>query len=527
MAVVLRIFSGLHLGAEIELAEGVYVVGSDDSCDLILDESSLASRHAALRVSSGADGQIVVAAEALDGHVALGMAGADGTAPAPKNPLMDEEALDIPALTPFALGLVTAAWTRADSPDPASDWKAVEQAMAEARTGNTANNVGTTNANGNAVATDGTADGTPPTAQTDSSDASGNDDDDISIAELLAEQRKKKKKDGSPLKPILALGAVVLTAALCFTWQGGKPERSPEQIVRALLDEAGYTKLSVTRNADSVTVSGSIATDKERGRLLRLAQLLHFPLYLDVVVGSDTANAVKASFNTLGLWPDVTELPPSKRPGLMLRGYIRDGVLEEQALAAARRNVPALAPASPGERPQLEVFRDVRHEEDVQVILGPALADAGLREVEALYLPGTVELRGTLTAASREALEGVAASVRKKLGVPIIFEIVNMASQPKPVANIYQKDAAPTASAAPSRMRAEDRAPAHSAFEVTAVSMGTGKGAMRFVTLASGERVFEGGQMPGGYILEKVDVEALTLSKNSHITLYPLRGKNE
>jgi type III secretion protein D len=50
-AAVLRIFSGLHIGAEIELIEGVYVIGTDDSCDLILSDSSLKARHAALRVS--------------------------------------------------------------------------------------------------------------------------------------------------------------------------------------------------------------------------------------------------------------------------------------------------------------------------------------------------------------------------------------------------------------------------------------------------------------------------------------------
>ena len=50
-AVILRIFSGLHIGAEIELIEGIYVIGTDDSCDLILNDSTLKGRHAALRVS--------------------------------------------------------------------------------------------------------------------------------------------------------------------------------------------------------------------------------------------------------------------------------------------------------------------------------------------------------------------------------------------------------------------------------------------------------------------------------------------
>lgn len=35
-AVCLYVFSGPHLGACVELAEGNWVVGSDDACDIIL-----------------------------------------------------------------------------------------------------------------------------------------------------------------------------------------------------------------------------------------------------------------------------------------------------------------------------------------------------------------------------------------------------------------------------------------------------------------------------------------------------------
>ena len=50
---------------------------------------------------------------------------------------------------------------------------------------------------------------------------------------------------------------------------------------------------------------------------------------------------------------------------------------------------------------------------------------------------------------------------------------------------------------------------------------------MKFITLESGERVFEGGELPGGHILEHIDVEALTLKKNGKSINYPLRGSHE
>jgi type III secretion protein D len=50
---------------------------------------------------------------------------------------------------------------------------------------------------------------------------------------------------------------------------------------------------------------------------------------------------------------------------------------------------------------------------------------------------------------------------------------------------------------------------------------------MKFVTLETGERVFEGGELPGGYLLERIGIDALTLVKNSKTTQYPLRGSSE
>ena len=116
-AAVLRIFSGLHIGAEIELTEGVYVIGTDDSCDLILSDSSLKARHAALRVSVSGD-SVRFSAEPLDGPVFCSSSSFD-----------DES--DIAPLFPFQLGLLTAAWLPDDAPDRAAGWAAVEDQLKE------------------------------------------------------------------------------------------------------------------------------------------------------------------------------------------------------------------------------------------------------------------------------------------------------------------------------------------------------------------------------------------------------------
>jgi type III secretion protein D len=237
-----------------------------------------------------------------------------------------------------------------------------------------------------------------------------------------------------------------------------------------------------------------------------------------VTVRSDVADAVRASFNTLSLWPEVTELPPSARPGIRVRGYIKNGVLEQQALSNAVRNVPALrAPESGGKAP-LEIFREIKHEEDIQTVLTPALALGGLTDVQCTFHPGRVELHGSLTPQSKTALEDVVRAVEAQLGVPVPFDIINDAEVQTQKTNIYVDQRSPD-----SRKSIEKEEKSAESFRIIAVSMG----AMKFVTLESGERIFEGGELPGGFVLEHIDVDNLTLKKNGSSTLYPLRETNE
>lgn len=59
-----RILSGLHAGARMTLADGDWIAGRDDSCDIILADGGIAPRHVCLTVKGG-----VLKAAALDGEV--------------------------------------------------------------------------------------------------------------------------------------------------------------------------------------------------------------------------------------------------------------------------------------------------------------------------------------------------------------------------------------------------------------------------------------------------------------------------
>ena len=66
--IVFRLFSGPHMGAELVLPAGNQLVGSDDSCDIILQDSSVASRHANIVIGFSGDGAPSVRVTPLDGE---------------------------------------------------------------------------------------------------------------------------------------------------------------------------------------------------------------------------------------------------------------------------------------------------------------------------------------------------------------------------------------------------------------------------------------------------------------------------
>ena len=79
----------------------------------------------------------------------------------------------------------------------------------------------------------------------------------------------------------------------------------------------------------------------------------------------------------------------------------------------------------------------------------------------------------------------------------------------------------------PSRARDTAQSPTASdplgGTQVTGVTMSP----MKFISLSNGQRIFEGGLLPGGYTLDSIDVRVLTLRKDGQTLQYPLRGAQD
>lgn len=488
--VLFRVFSGPHLGAELVLPAGEQLVGSDDSCDIILQDSSVAARHAVFAVGI-AEEKISVRLSPLDSEVTL-----DGKAVPP-------DGADIPERTPFFLGLTCFAWALPD--ESADAWRQVAARLQERRS----------------ASPEGKAE-TPPVPV---------EEDVILLDDALPPSAAEKLADANAVGnglwaklrslPPRKLGLLFLIllglCGLTFSYEGRVPDAGKRvKEIQQIVTKNGFTTLGVTPQGQGVVIRGVLINDAERAKVLRLAQGVHYPVYLDVTVRGDRVDAVASAFASRGFSLAVLEKTDDPQDGLSVSGYMKDGLVEERAFSAVRDDVPVLRDEALWSR----LSRSIRHADAVEAALLPLLKAADLAFVQVRYLPGKVELAGRFDVDQRRRLDEALDRVRAQLGGPVVFEVVASFEKPRP-----QDEAPGEAAPAPSSSEEGGTAPSDdvSGFQVTGVTLKP----MRFISLSTGRRVFEGGLMPGGYVLESVGVKELKLRKDGRIIVYRLRGSDE
>ncbi len=474
--VQIRLLSGANLGADIVLTDGRWVVGRDDSCDIILADSSLEARHVSLIVSDAG-----LQFEPLDGVVT--------------------DAADLPAGSDLAagalykLGSVLFAWGPKDATE--GFWETVQLSLKGL-----------------------SAPAAPPAAEAEEEapdkEATEEEPTDAAPAfpkEAAEEDEKPGEKKSSTKAIAAAVAAVVLLSAGVAGWWGWTHQHheSAEDRAAAVLKEtarhvkaAGFANVIVKPEpSGALRLTGSVKNDEERGRLVALARLLDAPATLDVTVDSDYTEPLKSAFNTLDFWPEVTLTTSSANPKektVNVAAYMMTNVTEEQAF----QNVLKDLPTTDG----VTLKRRILYQDDVAKLFSKAFYDTGVVGAKLTYLPGRVKLVTTLTPDRKEKLDLALAAVKRSSPVPLTIDVVNEADQN---AAVREKKIAATPKPSSDPMKPS--------FRVAGVS----GGALKFVTLSSGEKVFAGGRLPGGFVLETVQYDKLVLSKNGKRVNYPLR----
>lgn len=523
-AVALRILSGVHLGAEIVLENGTWAFGRDDSCDIILSDGSLSARHCA--VTAAEDGSVTF--RALDGTVTTAT---------------DE---DVPngVLKPgliYKMGAVLFAWGECNAPQ--TFWDGVAVSLMQLSQPRKAPNDAAESTK--AESEDQTPEGDGAKEQTAAAAADG------TAADEAGEGAKAQEgaSGGSArwwlgtmsliLLVLLGIGAYLYAAHQVprtdtpheSLWAEARDELkniSVERVkdvvgrffeaekptskadIRQRLGEAGFGGLTVEKApSGAFHVTGSVKDDNERGRLVTFARGMKEHVFIDVTVDSDYTRAIESAFNTIDFWPAVTLQKKADHDELLVAAYMLSNVTEEKAFGEASKNVPFLT--AQGEARPKTVTRRIRYQKDVEKLIGTVFREKAVDGVVAEYLPGRIKLTTTLTPERKEKLNEALALLRRRCDVPLQIDVVNKPVKTAPVVR--------QATAAAQSAKPDSRDPYKPTFRVVGVS----GNAIKFVTLSNGEKVFEGGRLPGGFTLESISYDRLVLKKNNRKINYPLK----
>ncbi|MDY0273964.1 MAG: type III secretion system inner membrane ring subunit SctD [Desulfomicrobium sp.] len=478
----LRVFSGPHLGAEIVLPAGETLIGSDDSCDIILTDKTLAPRHALVRIDApqAQDAEPQVYILPVDSQVRM------------QNQPVDSSGTDWATSTACVLGSTTLAWASVSDTDP---WQNLTQLLSEPAS-------------------------IPPQNETELSVEEINVDTPTS---LPASNKIGESAPESALKQLvqrifkivfrtIVLVACLAALAVSYEFRPGATKLDKEQLIE-ILNNHGFFDMHVTQDGGVLTVQGTVKNDAQRLQILKLAQSLQSSVHLHVQVRADRSEAIAYAFAQRGFFPEVVENPNGNNTEFLVRGYMKDSMTENTTFASLKEDFHAATP--------LTLVRQIRHAQEIADTLHPLLKNNGLDFTQVSFLPGVVLLAGTYTPAQREQLESIMGSIQQQLEIPIIFEIVSTKAQH---ARIHQESALTETITIENKVeRTEEAQLEPTGFEVTGVTIDP----LRFITLSTGERIFEGGVLPSGHVVENISTQGLRLSKDGIRFTYTLRGGNE
>ncbi|UQZ90983.1 EscD/YscD/HrpQ family type III secretion system inner membrane ring protein [Deltaproteobacteria bacterium Smac51] len=477
LTIEVRVLSGPNVGAALDVSEGLYILGSGDSCDFILADSTVAARHLSLNVQVDDSGSPRITASPLDAEVTL------------FGEPLPPEGRPLPEGEPLSLGFTALAWRPLNS-----DWGTVSLVP-----------LGFAGAAEPAV---------PPPSKAPAQPVAGDealvDIEALEAAELVMEDPVVRKRNRRGAGFWLGLVTALALLALLFYYPARQADNRENQAaaLSALLEEGGFTGLSAAPGDEAVLVSGVVASDDELRAVSELLSGQPYRIYLKVRVDDDLVRAVREALGAHGFRAAVNRAPG--REGLTVAAYMKDGRVEARAFGALARDLPDT----------LALTRRIVYADEVESKLSRALNEAGLYDVEREYLDNLVRLAATLEFSQLERLETVLDEVRNDLKTPVEFQLVDAKGQPTAAQPVLVRAGEPAAIAPPGDDRPASPLGGHSIVGVTLSPM-------RFISMRDGQKYFEGAVLPGGYVIEEIKADEIILSKNNLLTTYKLGASDE
>ena len=480
----LKLFSGTHLGAEIDLEPGSYTLGRHEDCDFVLTDETLSDQQLEITIK-----EAVVQLKSLCEHP-FSIEGEDvGHECTP-----EQHQLITTAGLSFAFGLQGKPWPSLTPTTPPPSPKNTSTPQTEIHS--TTESVTQKKMQKKVEL--------PEEKVSDTSEARKNK----SHWKTLLSFSFKGKGITSGLKLLsyryrwllAALTGTGLLALLSVSffwfWQQTSPENSPKKQVN-YLEIAGNIRsqlmlpdLHIHRLADGmILISGYIADNVQKDQLIKQLEQKAVPIKTQFIVMSDMRAAAVQALKASGYAHMQIELDTT--PGsLVLSGYAPNAKYVTKIRDVLSTEVPGL----------LSIVEQVEYQSTREKTLRTMLQEAGLNsQIKLLVQPGNVTLKGRLNDISQGyRFKEVVTNFKEKYGNrPQLSINVTI-----PSTNI-------------STLRPE--------LTIRSISLGR----TPYIILDNGEKYLPGAKLENGYILESIGLDYLVLSLGNQRIKYNVRNNHD
>ena len=498
----LKILSGPHVGAEIPLDPGTWILGRHEECDLVLTDDTLAERHVELnvtpegvQVTNLAQGQnIYLSGEAQPNSFAL----------TPHTVVMAGSLY-------FAIGAIGQPWPELSLSGPPTSAPPVQALSEDAPQPATA----PTEDHGEEIVLGG--DDIPTL-----SDRIEEDELEVLEAELGVKPKSKRKKPGFLAKLLtkasdtsfefdlfdwfgrhpFVLGGILLSGffsillgGFFWLWMMTDPEKTamanitPAQTAETIITQMNAPDITMKKLPDgSVVISGYVADNTIKDSLQKALNEAKVPYNFQAVVMNEMrANAAAVleqyDFQQMSIELDTT-------PGsLVLSGYAANTKEVARIREVLQQEVHGL----------VSIVDQVEYQVTRLKALRTMLKERGLsQKIRLLETPGKVILKGRLGDASQGYyLKEIVQDFREKYR-----------NRPELMIDVT--------------LPATDLATMQPLLKIKSVSLGR----IPYVILDNGEKYLRGAKLKNGYILENINLEYLTLRLGQERIKYFIGGAN-
>ncbi len=461
--ILFHILTGYNLGAKIVLPTGKHSIGTDNTCDIILEDADIAAYHAEITVTEKPlaldteKREYAVTVTPLEGVIGIGNTAVTKETELAENDLMH-------------FNSVYMLWQHEDSPVN------LEQFYRKLYSETTQQ------------------ENTP--AQKNKQPQQKTENDTIDANNIGTEADSSNKSDKKKNVSLMLFFTVLICLAFILTFTPIKKSSFKNmQAIEKHLAENGFPTISATLADNTILFEGILNSNAEQARLYALAQTMQYPVHMNIMIKEDIENAFKNTLATEDIHPAVD----IKNDTIHLSYYVKDAFIQQIAHKTLKEMLPSYLT-------EHVVYDTVLYADVLQKLIDSKKEEFGLENVYFGYDKGKVLISGANTLEQENTVANIFDAVSNELGFKIVYSLArNGKTKTQGTAQKKTKNSF------------EEKT---KELNVKSVTMG----AIPFITLDNDEKIFEGGMLPTGATLEKITLHELTLMENNSLTTYQLRG---